>query len=77
MWAQSRNLWPGRTGNRLEAEHVLLLRVPVPSPTRAHPLAGLFKGVYGAHGVQVLAVEYSFVGPAACICAFKVSIAIR
>lgn len=55
----------------MEAEPVLLTSVRRPLPTRAHPLAGLFKGVYGAFGVQVLAVEYSFVGPAARICATK------
>ncbi|KAK9810790.1 hypothetical protein WJX73_007942 [Symbiochloris irregularis] len=31
------------------------------------------KGVYGAHGIQILAVEYTFAGPAAKICATKVA----
>lgn len=59
-------------GRRLEMEPQLLLRVRQPVPTRVHPLQGLFRGVYGAHGIQVLAVEYTFAGPAAKICATKV-----
>lgn len=50
----------------------MLVHVRLPIATRAHPLAGLFKGVYGAYGVQTLAVEYTFVGPAARITATKV-----
>ena len=61
-------------GGRMEVEPQLLLRVRVPQPTRAHPLQGLYRGVYGAHGIQVLVVEYSFVGRAAGVRATKVLI---
>lgn len=42
-------------------------RLPVPAPTRQHPLAGLWSALYGPHGLEVLKVEYNFSGSAATI----------
>jgi hypothetical protein len=52
----------------------------VPGPLRApaskshpHQLAGLYKGLYGPHGCEMLAVSYDFSGSAAQIVATKVT----
>ncbi|KAK9803934.1 hypothetical protein WJX72_006279 [[Myrmecia] bisecta] len=50
-----------------------LTRVERPLPSKKHPLAGLWKGDYGVHGVQVVVVVYDFSGPAARILATKVT----
>jgi hypothetical protein len=42
-------------------------RLPVPVPTRQHPLAGLWSALYGPHGLEVLRIEYDFTGSAAVI----------
>ncbi len=49
-----------------------LSRVDRPVPSLKHPLAGLWKGHCGRHGVQVMVVTYDFSGPAARIVATKV-----
>ena len=49
-----------------------LTRVERPLPSARHPLAGLWKGHCGRHGVQVMALTYDFSGPAARIVATKV-----
>ena len=49
-----------------------LSRVDRPVPSAKHPLAGLWKGHCGRHGVQVMVVSYDFSGPAARIVATKV-----
>lgn len=56
-------------GPPLAHHHFVALR-PAP-PTRAHPLAGLWKGVYGPHGVEVVAVGYDCSGHAAKIVGHK------
>ena len=48
-----------------------LSRVDRPVPSAKHPLAGLWKGHCGRHGVQVMVVTYDFSGPAARIVATK------
>ncbi|KAG1672448.1 hypothetical protein FOA52_013234 [Chlamydomonas sp. UWO 241] len=50
-----------------------LARVPHPRQSRQHPLAGLWKGVHGRHGAQVLSVRYNFQNHSARIVATKVS----
>lgn len=51
-----------------------LIRVPRPVPTAKHRLAGLWKGFYGRHGVQVVQVVYDFTGSSARIIACKVCV---
>ncbi len=48
-----------------------LSRVDRPVPSAKHPLAGLWKGHCGRHGVQLMVVTYDFSGPAARIVATK------
>lgn len=48
-------------------------RLVVPPSSKQHPLAGLWKGVYGPHGLEVLSVLYDFSAAAARIVATKVS----
>ncbi|KAK9821708.1 hypothetical protein WJX81_000110 [Elliptochloris bilobata] len=72
---------PGGRPAPLRVHH--LTRVPVPAPTRAHPLAGLWVADFSAavdppddlreSGVQVLALTYDFSGVAARLVAVKVA----
>ncbi len=48
------------------------LRLPSARPSRQHALAGMWKGLYGPHGLEVQRVEYRFDGPSAKIVAVKV-----
>jgi hypothetical protein len=48
------------------------LRAP-PSKSHPHQLAGLYKGLYGPHGCEVLSVSYDFSGSAAQIIATKLT----
>ncbi|CAD7701582.1 unnamed protein product [Ostreobium quekettii] len=48
-----------------------MVRLLVPSPTRHTSLAGIWKGSYGPHGVEVIKIEYDFSGSSAQIVATK------
>lgn len=48
------------------------LRAPA-SKSHPHQLAGLFKGLYGPHGCEMLAVAYDFSSSAAQIVATKLT----
>lgn len=46
----------------------------MPQPSRQHPLAGLWYGLYGAdHGMEVVSVAYDFSGRSARLVATKVT----
>lgn len=51
-------------------------RVALPRSTRQHPLAGLWKGLHGAHGAQLLSVGYNFKDHAARIVGTKVCVSV-
>lgn len=46
--------------------------MPSARASRQHPLAGMWKGMYGPHGLEMQRVEYRFDGPSAKIVAVKV-----
>lgn len=48
-----------------------MLRLVVPVPTKNTSLAGIWKGFYGQHGLEIIKVEYDFSGVSAQIVATK------
>ncbi|GMH36697.1 hypothetical protein BSKO_04570 [Bryopsis sp. KO-2023] len=50
-----------------------MVRVVPPEPTRNTSLAGLWKGIYYAHGLEIIRVDYNFSGSHARIIATKIT----
>ncbi|KAF5842441.1 hypothetical protein DUNSADRAFT_7050 [Dunaliella salina] len=56
---------PALSGPAISTHHFVRLRPALPS--KQHPLLGLWKGIHGQHGLQVLEVFTDFLGPSAKI----------